>query len=54
MTPAAQIADIVTGITEWAKQPYRNEMNLGGWFLFLGMVSCLGIAWGIVLHDIKR
>jgi len=43
----------ITGrIAEWAKSPYRDEMSVGGWFLFIGMLAVLTFLWSRILRAI--
>lgn len=54
MTTAADtINDVVSGLTNWAKQPFSPDMGVGGWFAFFGFILALSLAWGIILKDLK-
>lgn len=50
----ATTADDVLGtIKNWAKRPFTVDMHAGGWFLFLGLVAVITIAWGVILKDLR-
>lgn len=36
----------------WAKKPYNDNMSLGGWFAFLGMLAVLTFLWTRILRAI--
>ena len=39
----------VERFAEWLRKPYSDDMNVGGWFAFLGLIFLLTMAWaGIV------
>lgn len=35
------------------KQPYQSQMNVGGWFLFIGLLLVLSLAWKMILRHIN-
>jgi len=40
------------GTIAWAKKPYSDDNNVIGWFLFFGMVICIGWLWSQVIKRI--
>lgn len=34
---------------DWANKPYTDDMNVGYWFLFLGMLAVFSWAWAHLL-----
>lgn len=52
-SPADTTADVILQLKNWAKQPYQTNMNLGGWFMFIGAIIAVSAAWGLILHDLK-
>lgn len=52
-TAADATANTITNVSNWIKQPFNSSMSAGGWFLFLGLITAIGIAWGIILKDLK-
>lgn len=37
---------------EWLSQPYSEEMDAFHWFLFLGLLTAIVIAWNIILYHL--
>jgi hypothetical protein len=35
--------------TDWAKQPFSADMPMSHWFLFIGLVLIIIVAWNIIL-----
>ena len=35
---------------EWIKHPYSDNMSVGGWFAFLGLLIVLSFLWSRVLR----
>lgn len=35
---------------EWLKKPYSDDMSVGGWFAFLGLLLVLSFLWTRVLR----
>jgi len=43
---------VFSRIAAWAQQPFKSEMDLGGWVLFVGLIIILAFAWTRVLNHI--
>lgn len=39
-------------VVKWMKSPYNDNMNLGDWFLFVGMLGVLTFLWSRILRAI--
>lgn len=46
-------AAVIQSVKGWASQPFRSDMNLGGWTLFAGMLIVLAVLWTMVLKDVE-
>jgi len=46
------MTNIFDSVKNWAKKPFSTDMNLGQWFLFLGLAIIISAFWNRVLHDI--
>lgn len=38
---------------DWLAQPYHDEMDVVGWFLFLGLLAIITVIWGMIFSHIK-
>jgi len=38
----------------WASKPFRADMGIGGWFLFLGLLIVLTALWGLILKHVTE
>jgi len=38
----------------WASAPFSMDMNIGHWFLFLGLLILLLAAWRMILVTLTR
>jgi hypothetical protein len=43
---------IFTRLTEFAKRPFREDMDVWNWILFLGFVIVVAVLWRKVLAHI--
>jgi hypothetical protein len=43
----------VSRLGNWAHQPFTSQMNLGGWFLFTGLILILAWFWTRVLRHVQ-
>ncbi len=43
----------IDNVTDWIKHPFRPDMNVGGWFAFLGLVIALLSLWGWFLSRLR-
>ena len=46
-------ADATSSFESWLKTPYTSTMSAGGWFLFIGLLVAISVAWGIILKDLQ-
>lgn len=44
---------VFSGFSDWLKQPFRDDMNVGGWVAFLGLLIAIMAFWGWVLTRLK-
>lgn len=40
--------------TNWLKQPYADEMDAFGLFLFAGLMAIFAIAWGSIIRKVAE
>lgn len=45
---------VITNISNWAAQPFSEDMDVGSWALFVGLIACLSILWALVIHRITE
>lgn len=38
--------------TDWIKRPYNDDMTVGGWFLFLGLMLLVTVVWTKILNKV--
>lgn len=43
---------ISSRVAAWVKSPYNDNMGIGGWFAFLGMLAVLTFLWTRILRAI--
>lgn len=41
-------------VTNWYKKPFDDEMDVKDWFLFIGMLTILGVVWNLILFNLKE
>lgn len=47
------VANVWTATRAWVEQPFSETMNFGGWFLFVGMLGVICVAWRLVLEHLE-
>lgn len=47
------VGTVWTATRAWIEQPFSTTMNLGGWFLFVGMLGVILVAWRTVLDHLE-
>jgi hypothetical protein len=45
-------ANLVSGFKSWAAQPFKSQMDLFGWTLFVGLLIIIVILWTRILAHI--
>lgn len=40
--------------TAWLEKPFADDMDAMGWFLFVGFLSILLIAWGTIIRKVAE
>lgn len=50
---STSVANVWTATRAWIEQPFSSTMSLGGWFMFVGMLAVIFIAWGRVLDHLE-
>ncbi len=43
---------IVSRLSNFAAQPFSSQMDIWGWFLFLGLLTVFAFAWTRILNII--
>ena len=43
---------VLSSFVDWAKQPYSENMDVLGWFLFIGLLLLIMVAWRAVINKI--
>lgn len=41
-------------IQKWWAQPFQSGMSVSGWFLFLGLLLIIVIAWNLILRFVTE
>jgi hypothetical protein len=49
-----QKASVSSAVATWAAQPFKTDMSVMGWALFLGLIIVLTILWHFVLREITE
>jgi hypothetical protein len=44
-------ADFWNDYLSFYKQPFKSDMSVSGWFLFVGLMIVLLFAWGLILAE---
>lgn len=52
-TAADTTSSVIDSLTTWAKQPFKSDMGVGGWFLFFGLIVAISVGWGLILKELK-
>jgi hypothetical protein len=47
------LANLASAVRGWVERPFREDMDLIGWFLFGAIVVASLMFWRIVLGDIR-
>lgn len=45
---------IFQDVKSWAAQPFNTQMSVTGWFLFLGLIVVLSVAWQLIFRHIAE
>lgn len=45
-------AGIASSVAQWAAQPFKSDMSVSGWALFLGLLIVIVILWNKVIGEI--
>ena len=45
---------VLADFAKWFAKPYDQDMNVGDWFLFLGLVAILSFAWSRILQYMQE
>ena len=53
MDAPTYLANTVTDLQNWAKQPFTQSMDVTGWALFTGLILCLVVLWHHILRDVR-
>lgn len=53
MNPLDALSGIVTDLSTWAGKPYNSGQGLGGWFLWVGVLVVMVVAWTMIIHEIE-
>lgn len=48
------MGNVTTNIKSWWMKPYSSDMNVQGWFEFLGLLLVLMMLWRIILAHIVQ
>lgn len=38
---------------EWLSAPYKDEMDAWHWFLFIGLLIAISVAWRLILKHLQ-
>jgi hypothetical protein len=38
----------------WIASPFSADMSAGHWFLFIGLLLVIAMAWGMILRTVKE
>lgn len=41
--------NIITDTNDFIKQPFKSDMNLTGWLLFIGLIMIVTLLWSHVI-----
>lgn len=41
-------------IMSWASHPFKSDMSVGGWLLFLGLILCGIAAWSRLISHFEE
>ncbi|HNB00957.1 MAG TPA: hypothetical protein PLK61_04065 [Nitrosomonas sp.] len=51
--PIESLAALLASLKQWAARPFSQDMGIGHWFLFTGLVLVMVVLWNMVLRDLK-
>lgn len=52
LSEAKTVSDFFTRFKEWVAKPYSDSMSALDWFLFVGLVLVIIVAWTSILNKV--
>lgn len=52
LRPIDGTTEVLANMKAWAAHPFQEDMPIFGWFLFIGLLLCLLVAWTLIMREI--